>query len=257
MMLLDSVNLLPLFTIVLFRTASVLFFSPIYNQANLPFILKVGLAIVITFAVFPAIGSVEQTLPDNMAGYILLIFKEVSIGFLIGYTATLAFGAFAIAGELISTAMGIRLAELVNPLFDESTSPVSQMFQIVGVILFLGLNGHHWLIKALVFSYQTVPITGFVESSASINKMIQLFGGLFVSAIKIAAPVMIILMIITIVSGFLARSAPQLNIFLIIFPMKIIIGMLILAATFPFITRSMEYLLHLLRRDIFSVVGVM
>ena len=85
----------------------------------------------------------------------------------------------------------------------------------------------------------------------------HLFNGLFVAAIKIAAPIMIILGLVVVVSGFLARSTPEINIFLIIFPLKILVGFLLLAITFPFITRAIEYLLNLLRKDMFSLVGGM
>jgi len=113
------------------------------------------------------------------------------------------------------------------------------------------------LINALVLSYKTVPITGFIDSGFTISKLVQMFAGLFVSAIKVAAPVMIIMGLVVVVSGFMAKSMPQLNIFLIIFPTKILIGFLLLAMLFPFITRSMEYLLSLLRKDILSLVGGM
>jgi flagellar biosynthetic protein FliR len=89
------------------------------------------------------------------------------------------------------------------------------------------------------------------------SKIMHLFNGLFVAAIKIAAPIMIILGLVVVVSGFLARSTPEINIFLIIFPMKILVGFLILAISFPFITRAIEYLLNLLHKDIFSMVGGM
>ncbi|MHC4267027.1 MAG: flagellar biosynthetic protein FliR [Planctomycetota bacterium] len=256
-MILNTINLLPLFTIVLFRTASILFFSPIYNQTSLPLIIKIGLALVIAIAIFPTINSTQLALPDNLPNFILIIFKEVAVGFLIGYSATLAFGAFVMAGELISTEMGLAMAELVDPLFGDRISPIAQILQIVGLVLFFAMNGHHWLINALVLSYKTVPITGFIESGVSISKMIQLFSGLLVSAIKIAAPIMIILALVVVVSGFLARSTPEINIFLIIFPTKIIVGVLILAVTFPFITRSIEYLLNLFRKDMFSLIGGM
>ena len=256
-MILNTINLLPLFTIVLIRTASVLFFSPVYNQTSLPLIIKIGLALAIAVAIFPTINNSQLTLPDNLVNFILLVFKELAIGFLIGYVATLAFGAFVMAGELISSEMGLSMAELVDPLFGDHISPISQLLQIVALILFFAINGHHWLINAMVISYKTVPITGFIESGFTISKLVQMFGGLFVSAIKVAAPVMIVMGLIVVVSGFLARSMPQLNIFLVIFPLKIIIGFLILAMLFPFITRSMEYLLNLLRKDIFSLVGGM
>jgi flagellar biosynthetic protein FliR len=153
--------------------------------------------------------------------------------------------------------MGLSMAEMVDPLFGDRVSPISQIFQLIGFILFLSINGHHWLINALVLSYKTVPITGFIESGVTISKLVQMFGGLFVAAIKIAAPVMIIMGMVVVVSGFLARSMPQLNIFMVIFPLKIIVGFLILAMVFPFITRSMEYLLNLLRKDMLSLVGGM
>ena len=256
-MILNTINLLPLFTIVLFRTASILFFSPIYNQTNLPLIIKIGFALVIAIAIFPTINSTQLVLPDNLPNFILIIFKEVAVGFLIGYSATMAFGAFVMAGQLISTEMGLAMAELVDPLFGGRISPIAQILQIVGLILFFSLNGHHWLINALVLSYKTVPITGFIESGASISKIVELFSGMLVSAIKIAAPIMIVLALVVVVSGFLARSTPEINIFLIIFPTKILVGVLILAVTFQFITRSIEYLLNLFRKDMFSLIGGM
>lgn len=256
-MLINTINLLPLFTIVLFRTASVLFFSPIYNQTNIPLLVKIGLALVLTFAIFPTISNTQQALPDNLPSFILLIFKEIAIGFLIGYVATLAFGAFVMAGELVSADMGLSMAEMVDPLFGDRVSPISQIFQLIAFILFLSINGHHWLINALVLSYKTVPITGFIETGFTISKLVQMFSGLFVSAIKVAAPVMIIMAMVVVVSGFLARSMPQLNIFMLIFPTKIIVGFLVLAMVFPFITRSMEHLFNLLRKDMLSLVGGM
>ncbi len=256
-MLLDPFSLLPMFALVLIRTASVLFFSPIYSQAGLPLMIKIGLALVISFAVFPVISNSQPVLPDNMINFIIIVFKELAVGFLIGYVATLAFAAFVMGGGLISSEMGLTMAELVDPLTGDRVSPIAQLLQIVALILFFAINGHHWLINALILSYKTVPLTGFIEMGSSVSKIMDLFNGLFIAAIKIAAPIMIVLGLTVVVAGFLARSTPEINIFLIIFPMKILVGFLLLAIMFPFITRSIQYLLDLLRKDIFSVVGGM
>ena len=256
-MLLDPFSLLPMFALVLIRTASVLFFSPIYSQAGLPLMIKIGLALVISFAVFPIISNSQPVLPDNMINFIIIVFKELAVGFLIGYVATLAFAAFVMGGGLISSEMGLTMAELVDPLTGDRVSPIAQLLQIVALILFFAINGHHWLINALILSYKTVPLTGFIEMGSSVSKIMDLFNGLFIAAIKIAAPIMIVLGLTVVVAGFLARSTPEINIFLIIFPMKILVGFLLLAIMFPFITRSIQYLLDLLRKDIFSVVGGM
>ena len=256
-MLLDPFSFLPMFALVLIRTASVLFFSPIYSQAGLPLMIKIGLALVISFAVFPIISNSQPVLPDNMINFIIIVFKELAVGFLIGYVATLAFAAFVMGGGLISSEMGLTMAELVDPLTGDRVSPIAQLLQIVALILFFAINGHHWLINALILSYKTVPLTGFIEMGSSVSKIMDLFNGLFIAAIKIAAPIMIVLGLTVVVAGFLARSTPEINIFLIIFPMKILVGFLLLAIMFPFITRSIQYLLDLLRKDIFSVVGGM
>ena len=256
-MLLDPFSLLPMFALVLIRTASVLFFSPIYSQAGLPLMIKIGLALVISFAVFPIISNAQPALPDNMINFIIIVFKELAVGFLIGYVATLAFAAFVMGGGLISSEMGLTMAELVDPLTGDRVSPIAQLLQIVALILFFSINGHHWLINALILSYKTVPITGFIEMGSSVGKIIDLFNGLFIAAIKIAAPIMIVLGLTVVVAGFLARSTPEINIFLIIFPMKILVGFLLLTIMFPFITRAIQYLLDLLHKDIFSVVGGM
>ncbi|MBC8555066.1 MAG: flagellar biosynthetic protein FliR [Candidatus Brocadiales bacterium] len=234
-----------------------LFFSPIYSQAGLPLMIKIGLALVISFAVFPVISNSQPVLPDNMINFIIIVFKELAVGFLIGYVATLAFAAFVMGGGLISSEMGLTMAELVDPLTGDRVSPIAQLLQIVALILFFAINGHHWLINALILSYKTVPLTGFIEMGSSVSKIMDLFNGLFIAAIKIAAPIMIVLGLTVVVAGFLARSTPEINIFLIIFPMKILVGFLLLAIMFPFITRSIQYLLDLLRKDIFSVVGGM
>lgn len=256
-MLIKIADLLPLFTIVLFRTASVLFFSPIFSQTNIPMLIKIGLAVTIAFVVFPVINSSQQILPVGVLPFVFLIFKEIAIGFIIGYGATLAFGAFVMAGELISGDMGLHMAEMVDPLFGDQISPISQLLQMFGILLFLGLNGHHWLINAMVLSYKTVPISEFFWSGMTMSKILQLFEGLFISAIKIAAPVMIILFLVVVVTGLIGKSIPQINIFLVVFPMKIIIGFVVLSMTFPFIVRAIVYLLNILQKDLFSLVGGM
>ncbi len=256
-MLINIINLLPLFLIVLFRTASVLFFSPIFNQTSIPLTVKIGLALVIAFAIFPTISSFQQTLPDNILSFVFVIFKEIAIGFIIGYAATLVFEAFIFAGDLIASEMGLQMARMSDPLSGSQITVISQLLQVTGFLVFLAINGHHWLINALVLSYKTVPITEFFWSSMTLGKILQLFQGLFISAIKIAAPIMIIMSLIVIVTGLIGRAVPQINILMTIFPLKIIVGSLLLVVTFPFIVRSMEYVLNILRKDLFSLVGGM
>ncbi len=256
-MLLNIVNLLPLFTIVLFRTASVLFFSPVFNQTGLPLLVKISLSLVIALVIFPTVSNSQQMLPDGVLPFVFLIFKEIAIGFIIGYGATLTFGAFVVAGDLISSEMGLQMAQMVDPIFGGNINPIAQLLQMLGLILFLALDGHHWIINALVLSYKAVPITEFFGSGMTMGKIMQLFQGLFVSAIKIAAPIMIILFLVVVVAGLIGKSIPEINIFMIVFPMKIIVGFIVLGITFPFIVRAMEYVLNILRKDLYGLAGGM
>ncbi len=256
-MLINLINILPLFTIVLFRTASMLFFSPIYNQISLPIMVKIGLAVVIAIVIFPIVGSETFMVPDSLIDFVLIIFKEVAIGFVIGYGATLMFGAFIVAGDLISGEVGLQMAEMSDPLFGGQVNQISQLMQMFGLLLLFAINGHHWIINSLALSYKTVPITEFFWTGATMGKILQLFQGLFVSAIKLAAPLMIILSLIVVVTGIISRATPEIGILMVVFPLKILVGFLILAVTFPFMVRTMEYLLNVLRKDLLSLVGGM
>ena len=89
------------------------------------------------------------------------------------------------------------------------------------------------------------------------GKIMHLFEGLFVSAIKLAAPLMIIMSLIVVVTGIISRATPEIGILMVVFPLKILVGFLILAVTFPFMVRTMEYLLNILRKDLFGLVGGM
>lgn len=220
--------------------------------------IKISLSLVVAFVIFPIVSNSQQAvLPDNVVPFILIIFKEIAIGFVIGYGATLTFGAFVVAGELIGGEMGLHMAEMVDPMFGDRINPISQLLQMTGLLLFLAINGHHWIIDALVLSYKTVPISEFIEPNFAVAKLTHLFQGLFISAIKIAAPIMIILSLVVVVVGLIGKAAPQINIFMLIFPMKIVIGFFLLALTFPFIARAIEYLLNILRKDMLSLVGAM
>ena len=256
-MILNAINLLPLFAIVFFRTASVLFFSPIFNQSGLPTMIKIGLSLVVAFAIFPVVNNTPLTIPNSSIHFVLLVFKEIAIGFVIGYGATLTFGAFVMAGELISTELGLQMAQMTDPLFGGQINPIGQLLQMIALILFLSINGHHWIIESLLLSYKTVPITEFLDPTITTGKIVHLFQGLFISALKIAAPIMIILSLVVVVVGLVGKAAPQINIFLIIFPTKIIIGFLLLALTFPFIVRAIDYLLNILHKDLLNLVGGM
>lgn len=161
-MLIDLINILPLFTIVLFRTASMLFFSPIYNQISMPVMVKIGLAVVISIVIYPTVDRASFMTPDSLIAFILIIFKEVAIGFVIGYGATLMFGAFVVAGDLISGEIGLQMAEMSDPLFGGQVNQISQLIQMLGFLLLLAINGHHWVINALALSYKSVPITEFL-----------------------------------------------------------------------------------------------
>ncbi|MDR4505522.1 MAG: flagellar biosynthetic protein FliR [Candidatus Scalindua sp.] len=234
-----------------------LFFSPIFNQVSMPIMVKIGLAVVVSIVIFPVVDSTGFMLPGSLIAFILIIFKEIAIGFVIGYGATLMFGAFVVAGDLISGEIGLQMAEMSDPMFGGEVNQISQLIQMLGFLLLLAINGHYWVINALSLSYKTVPITEFFWSGATMSKILMLFQGVFISAIKLAAPLMIIMSLIVVVTGIISRATPEIGILMIIFPLKILVGILILAVTFPFMVRTMEHLLNALRKDLFGLVGGM
>ena len=198
------------------------------------------LVFFITLAMLPLLGDdasgAARRTPGRWCCSGMLGF-ETLIGFTIGLVAQLTFGAVQMAGQLAGIQMGIGLSNLIDPQTQEHITSLAQWQNLLALLVFFSVDGHHMLIRAVADSFRVLPLGGGLPSAAGFGMVMDLAGGLFVVALKIAAPVMVLLLLVNAAMGVLSKLIPQLNVFIVGFPLNVAAGLFILTASQPFTVR--------------------
>ncbi len=167
------------------------------------------------------------------------------IGLAMGFTLQLVFGALMIAGESIAMTMGLGFASMVDPTNGVNVPVISQLFIIVGTLLFLALGGHLMLIQLVVSSFETMPIAPDGISRDSFWALVAWGSQMFIGALWVAIPALVSMLVITLSMGVMTRAAPQLNIFSVGFPVTMFMGFVILILVIPgFLPRINQMMLQ-------------
>jgi flagellar biosynthetic protein FliR len=173
-----------------------------------------------------------------------LIGKEALVGFAFAFAISVLFAAVSIAGSFIDTLIGFSYGGLVDPVNGNQSSVLSQLYTLVGVMIFIAIGGDTWMIEGLAKTYDLVGLTEMPALGALVGGAQHTFATIFVSAVEIAAPVLIALIITDAGFGVVSRVMPQLNVFAVGFPAKILVGFLIVAASLPFVAGWIGNELH-------------
>ncbi|MCC3376223.1 flagellar biosynthetic protein FliR [Cohnella sp. REN36] len=225
----------PAFMLVLCRIASFLMVAPVFSTRTIPKTFKVGLAFFISIVVFLTVGF-DNPVPLDGA-YILAILKEVLAGLVIGYTAYLFFTVVQTAGAFIDIQMGFGIANIVDPLTGASAPIMGNLKFMLLTLVFLSINGHHYLIGAIMDSYKWLPLDGQLFHTVYEGRMTDFlartFADTFLLALQIAAPLVVAMFLTDAGLGLLARTAPQYNVFVIGIPVKILVGLALLILLMP------------------------
>ncbi len=226
---------LPSFLFILLRTSIVMSFLPIFSSRNLPIQFKIAFVLVIALVLSPLFefNISLQDLP-------FFIVQEVLFGIVLGSAARAVFMAVEMAGQIMSNVIGLSIATVFNPEIGQSTE-VARFYGLTAMLIFLTVDAHHTLIYAFVKSYEILQ-PGTLNTENLVNRAISGGSRLFVIALKISAPVVIIIFILNLVLGFLYKAAPQMNIFFIGYPVFIFVGFFVMLISIPvFINVTAEY----------------
>ena len=215
------------------RPSAAMVVAPIFGAANVPVQVRILLAFMIGMV---ATNSVSFDLPTETAitlGNSLFVMGEVITGLAIGFALQLGYSSVLIAGETISNAMGLGFASMSDPQTGQSTPVIGQFLTIFATLLLLAIDGHLMLIAIIVKSYAALPPGFAMMGPEMLYGMVQFGGTLFSMGLLIALPVGGALILVQMMMGFLARTAPALNLFAVGIPVTITFGLVALAATAP------------------------
>jgi flagellar biosynthetic protein FliR len=222
--------LLPAFALVLARVAGLVLAVPMLTSSQVPRMIKVVLIAAISLMIFPlVIGKVPTNLTLTHAAIGLV--GEVIIGELLGLAAGVVLFASQLAGQIVSHQAGMSLGQVVNPLFDEETSILDQIWFFATFIIFLALRGHIAVIEVLLGSFNLVPPLGMIVDQSVVDFVTAMLKLCVDMALRLAGPTVIALLLSSLLLGFLTRTLPQLNIFSVGFSLKIAVALIMVAVT--------------------------
>lgn len=215
------------FLLIFIRYTGLFIVTPIFSSRTIPLRIKVGLSFMMAITTIPLFtGGI--IMPSHEGLILITILREILIGFSIGFIALISFAVIQLAGRFIDMRMGFAIVNVADPIHGETLPLIGQFKNLLAILLFLAINGHHVLIKALFHSFDLIPPGGANLTTAGLEFIIKNSGELFILAFRVALPVIGTLFIADMILGFLARTMPQLNIFVVGLPLKILVGMVML-----------------------------
>jgi len=232
------------FILILIRISVVLFLFPVFGSRVFPILVKAGLALIIAATLLPVVTTDHFFFPDNTIHIAILIVSEFMIGLIIGLIARLFFSAAQIAGHVIAFQMGFGMINVLDPQTGAQVSILDQIAYWMVLLIFLILNGHHILITCLADSFRIVE-PGMIHLNKEL--LLQILGSssdMFILAIKIGAPGIVSLLFVSTAFGLCAKFAPQMNILIAAFPVKIIVGLFFFCTTLHLIALSVRSYIH-------------
>lgn len=253
-------NHVEIFVLVLVRMSSFIAITPVFGTKNVPTTVKAGLSFMLALMLTPIIAATTTGVQYQGIPFVdlfLILVKEFMVGAVLALTSTILFSAVQIAGSFIDLQIGFSMANVVDPMSGISSPLTGQFKYVLAMLLFLGFDGHHGLLTALLQSYKFIPLGGFHISGSLTAFALKIFGVMFLLGVKVAIPIIAALFLADFGLAMLSRVVPQMNVFVIGMPVKVVVGLLMLIVvmpTFVYILRElfqtmftqMDALLHVL-----------
>ncbi len=230
--LLDTSRVL-LFVLLLARTSAFVASAPFFGENIVPMKVRALLAGALAVCL-AAIAPPIEALPATLVDLVILAGGEALVGLAIGFLARLFVLAFEMAGEIVGIQMGFGIAAVLDPLGGHRASLIGRVFWLAGMMLFFTLGGHHLLLRGLAGSLAACPPGHPLPVDGAAAFLAKTSGEALAAPLKIGAPVVGILLLATMGLGILARTVPQMNVFVVGFPVKIAVGLAAIALSLPF-----------------------
>ncbi|MBI5682711.1 MAG: flagellar biosynthetic protein FliR [Deltaproteobacteria bacterium] len=223
------------FFFVFIRVIAIFSAIPFLGSKIVPVKVKIGLSLLIGIILTPVLG-VHALLPESIAGLAIGIMREALIGIAIGFMVKLVFSSMEIAGQVAGMQMGFAVANVIDPQTSSQISVLAQVYNLIGILIFFTLNMHIIFISVIKESFAIIPPYGFSVTRGMMDGFLTMTADMCRIAVKLAAPIMVSILITNIAMGIMARTVPQLNVFVLGFPITIILGLVVLLFSMPFIT---------------------
>lgn len=224
--------------LVFMRILGIFIVAPLYSNAKIMSQVKLGFSLILSIVVFFSYDFSSLKIPALDVAYISMIFRELSIGLFLGFILLLYFSVFNMAGNMIDAQIGFSMSSAFDPMSNSNVTVTANLYYTAAVLIFFTINGHHWMIEAMIKSFNILPIGDVKIKWGIIESFITNFADVFELGFKVAMPVMVTIFIANVTLGFLAKTVPQMNVFVVGMPLKVAVGIILLTLTAPFFVKT-------------------
>ena len=219
------------FALLLVRPGMVVMLTPAFAGTHLPAPVKVGLTVLLALGLLPSVATVS----GGDTSLTAIVAREIAIGLSLGFVLRALMAGAELAGWLSGFQIGFSYGATIDPQSGVRNNMLATLYGLLATFAFLAINGHHMVLRALTASYGALPIGGGGLDGSLVGSVRDILGLVFIVGLRIAAPIVVVLLIVEVAIGLIARSSPALSFMVIGFPIRIIVGLLLLAALVPVI----------------------
>jgi flagellar biosynthesis protein FliR len=221
------------FFLVLARVSPLFVLAPLFSSRLIPARVRGIAAVALAVGLSPVLvkGHHLSTVPADLTW---LIGKELLIGLAFAFVIGALFTAVTVAGSFLDTMIGFSYGSLVDPLTGTQSSVLQQAYSLIAVLIFIAIGGDAWMVRGLARTYDVVPLDRLPDLGALIGGVDVAFVSIFTSAVQVAGPVVLAMVLTDAAFGLVSRVVPQLNVFGVGFSAKVAVGLLLIVASLPF-----------------------
>lgn len=233
------------FLLMLTRCSGIFMIAPFFGSLNIPVTIRAAAAFAFTLVLFPVVdGLGTVAAPPAVWAFAGSVLAELFIGWLIGFVAYVCFSAIHMAGKVMDMQVGFAVVNVMDPTSGQQIPLIGSLLYNLGIIVFLVTNGHHVIITALAESFRMVPLAAMQPNLSLTMLLVDFTNGIFVTGMKIAMPVTFAILLVNVALGILARTMPQMNIFVVGIPLQLMVGVGVLSMLLPFYVMFLDVLFN-------------
>ena len=240
--------------LILVRISCFVYIAPFFGTRNAPSQAKIAFSFFVALLVY---GFVDKTAIEytGMIGYAIIVLKEGITGLLIGFAANICNSIILFAGNIIDMDIGLSMAQEFDPMTNSQVTITGNLYQYLLLLMMVVTNMHHYVLRALIDSYQVIPVNGQVFQWDSLaESMTTYMADSFVIAFRIVLPVFACMMILNCILGIMAKVAPQMNMFAVGMQMKVLLGLTVLFLTVMLLPGISDFVFKEMKRMIVSMI---
>lgn len=245
------------FILVFIRIVAMFSVGPLFSSANIPIPGRLFLSLATAYIMLFIVPDQNITYQSGLGVLALIGVKEAITGMIMGFSLNFVFYGVSYAAMQMGMDMGLNMAMLFDPATEIENNVLGQIFNLSAILLFLVINGHHMFIKGLAVSFRVIPLGHFTINESVYSLLLRGSAGIFVTAVKIAAPVMVAFFLLHTALGIIARIIPQMQVFFVVQPVQLLLGFILITSGMPLFIYIIRFLLEQMENNLYDLIKVM